>query len=78
LAQLLQQSIHFRYFQELKTSSNNPFYEIRNAMAHNPLIVVGSEEEALESIANGNKLLIMQDDERILFKAQHYCDYIFM
>ncbi|KAI6184984.1 hypothetical protein M3Y97_00655500 [Aphelenchoides bicaudatus] len=66
------------YFQDLKTSSFSPFYEFRNAMVNNPVIELESEEQVLNALADGNKLVVMQDDERIYFRARAYCDYIFM
>ena len=45
-------------------------------MRNNEIIVKKSEIEVLESIAEGNKLVVMQDDEGVYFKASNYCDYV--
>jgi hypothetical protein len=70
--------IIFRYYEELNTSFQSPFYELRPAIANNPIIVRPTDEEVFDLLHEGNKLLILQEDERITFEADTYCDLTFM
>jgi hypothetical protein len=47
-------------------------------MANNPIIVGSDDDKVFDLVHEGNKLLILQDDERMSFEANTFCDLIFM
>jgi hypothetical protein len=62
----------------MKTLTLFPFYELRLAVTQNPIIEVKTITQALEVLNDGDKLLIMQEDENIYFSTGHFCNYVYM
>ncbi|KAI6190494.1 Guanylate cyclase [Aphelenchoides bicaudatus] len=71
-------NIHNWYFEELNSSFQTPFYELRPAMENNPVIVHNNDDVVFDLLHKGNKLLVLQDDERMRFDADKFCDLIYM
>ncbi|KAI6177793.1 hypothetical protein M3Y97_00946400 [Aphelenchoides bicaudatus] len=71
-------NLHSWYFEAMNTTNHSPFYELRHAIQQNPIIEKKTKTEALDSIADGDKLVIMQEDENIYFSIRHYCHYVYM
>lgn len=68
----------FRYFEELNTSYQSPFYELRNAMQNNPVQWFDSSDKVFNAVREGNNILVLQDDEKMAFDADKYCDFVYM
>lgn len=47
-------------------------------MVNNPVIVRPDDDEVFKLLHEGNKLLTLQEDERITFEADRFCDLTYL
>ncbi|KAI6192357.1 hypothetical protein M3Y97_00328800 [Aphelenchoides bicaudatus] len=71
-------SKHEWIFNEIETSYATPFYELREALKDNPVIVKKDADEALQMANEGKAIIIMPNDQMITFLADKYCDLVYM
>lgn len=75
------------WYEESKTKSTSPYYELREALRDNPVVIskrnnhMSWEElelNTLEEVRSGKSFTFLQDDQQMSFHAEQYCELVYL